>query len=65
MKNLKNYLKDGRRLIALCVVLFSTNVLAMRSPEGAGQSASRGLQRRLQRESHHENQYFLYGEWSG
>ena len=62
MKNLKSYLKNDGLLIVLCVVFLSTNVLAMRSPEGAGQSASRGLQRRLQRESHHENQYFLYGK---
>ena len=66
----KKLFKEGGLLIVLCVVFFSTNVLAMRSPEGAAQSASRGLQRRLelqrklelQRESQHENQYFLYGQ---
>jgi WD40 repeat protein len=62
MKNLKNYIKNNQlfQLILLCAVLFSTDALAMRRPAGAGQSAFKGLQRRVAYEEQHKDQYFLY-----
>ncbi|HLW73035.1 MAG TPA: WD40 repeat domain-containing protein [Candidatus Babeliales bacterium] len=62
MKNLKNYIKNNQlfQLILLCAVLLSIDALAMRRQAGAGQSAFKGLQRRVEYENAHKDQYFLY-----
>ncbi|HLW73413.1 MAG TPA: WD40 repeat domain-containing protein [Candidatus Babeliales bacterium] len=66
MKNLKNYIKNNQlfQLVLLCTVLFSIDALAMRRPAGAGPSAVKGLQRRVEYEKgpkdQHKNQYFLH-----
>jgi|SRR5579863_8602037 WD40 repeat protein len=62
MKNLKN--NQLFQLVLLCAVLFSIDALAMRMgmPERqrVGQSAFKGLQRRVEYEKAHKDQYFLY-----